>query len=53
MFDECYKKERFEVYEYWISVGMAIKNTFLNEINNINASQDELQKYILYNETSM
>ena len=31
MFDECYKKERFEVYEYWISIGMAIKNTFLNE----------------------
>ena len=31
MFDECYKKERFELYEYWISIGMAIKNTFLNE----------------------
>jgi phage/plasmid-associated DNA primase len=31
LFDECYKKERFELYEYWISVGMAIKNTFLNE----------------------
>ena len=31
LFDECYKKERFEIYEYWISVGMAIKNTFLNE----------------------
>ena len=31
MFDECYKKERFEVYEYWISIGMAIKNTFLND----------------------
>lgn len=31
MFDECYRKERFEVYEYWISIGMAIKNTFLNE----------------------
>jgi len=31
MFDECYRKERFEIYEYWISIGMAIKNTFLNE----------------------
>jgi phage/plasmid-associated DNA primase len=31
IFDECYKKERFELYEYWISVGMAIKNTFIND----------------------
>jgi len=31
MFDECYAQERFEVYEYWITVGMAIKNTFHNE----------------------
>ncbi len=31
MFDECYKKERFEGYDYWISIGMAIKNTFLND----------------------
>lgn len=31
MFDECYCKDRFEVYNYWISVGMAIKNTFQNE----------------------
>jgi hypothetical protein len=31
MFDECYSQERFEVYEYWITVGMAIKNTFHNE----------------------
>jgi phage/plasmid-associated DNA primase len=28
MFDECYKKERFEMYEYWYRVGMAIRNTF-------------------------
>ena len=25
------KIEEFELYEYWISIGMAIKNTFLNE----------------------
>ena len=31
MFDECYAQERFEIYEYWITVGMAIKNTFHNE----------------------
>lgn len=31
MFDECYAQERFEVYEYWITVGMAIKNTFNDE----------------------
>ena len=31
MFDNCYKQERFEVYEYWVSVGMAIKNTFDDE----------------------
>ena len=28
VFDECYKQERFDAYESWISVGMAIKNTF-------------------------
>jgi hypothetical protein len=31
MFDECYKKDRFEVYEYWLSIGMALKNTFSDE----------------------
>lgn len=31
MFDECYNQDRFEVYKYWISVGMAIKNTFSND----------------------
>jgi phage/plasmid-associated DNA primase len=31
IFDECYKPERFEVYQYWIEVGMAIKNTFKDE----------------------
>lgn len=31
MFDECYKQERFEIYDYWVSIGMAIRNTFLNE----------------------
>jgi len=36
MFDECYKQERFEVYDYWLSIGMALKNTFLNEIDAIN-----------------
>jgi len=28
MFDECYSQERFEIYEYWLSIGMALKNTF-------------------------
>ena len=31
MFDDCYKQERFDMYEYWVSVGMAIKNTFIDE----------------------
>lgn len=31
MFDECYKQERFDIYESWISVGMAIRNTFDND----------------------
>ena len=31
MFDECYSQQRFEEYEYWISVGMALKNTFKDE----------------------
>jgi len=31
MFDGCYKQERFDCYEYWMSVGMALKNTFPNE----------------------
>lgn len=31
MFDECYKQERFDSYESWISVGMALRNTFINE----------------------
>jgi phage/plasmid-associated DNA primase len=31
MFDECYKQERFETYEFWMSIGMAIKNTFSDE----------------------
>lgn len=31
MFDECYKQERFESYEYWLSVGMALKNTLEDE----------------------
>lgn len=28
IFDDCYKPKRFNEYEYWIRVGMAIKNTF-------------------------
>ena len=31
VFDDCYKKERFDEYESWISVGMALKNTFTDE----------------------
>ena len=31
IFDECYKQDRFDKYEYWITVGMAIKNTFKDE----------------------
>jgi phage/plasmid-associated DNA primase len=27
LFDECYKQERFNAYESWIAVGMALKNT--------------------------
>ena len=31
VFDECYKQHRFESYDTWISVGMALKNIFQNE----------------------
>ena len=31
IFDDCYSQERFDRYEYWVSVGMALKNTFKNE----------------------
>lgn len=31
MFDECYAQERFEIYDYWLSVGMALKNIFTND----------------------
>jgi phage/plasmid-associated DNA primase len=31
IFDNCYKPERFDEYNTWITVGMAIKNTFLDE----------------------
>jgi phage/plasmid-associated DNA primase len=31
IFDECYKQERFEMYEYWYRVGMAIRNTFSDD----------------------
>lgn len=28
IFDECYKQDRFDIYECWITIGMAIKNIF-------------------------
>ena len=28
IFDNCYSQERFEKYEYWMSVGMSLKNIF-------------------------
>jgi len=31
IFDNCYSQERFEMYEYWLSVGMALKNSFQND----------------------
>ena len=31
MFDKCYKQSRFEEYDSWISVGMALRNAFVNE----------------------
>ena len=27
LFDECYKQDRFEFYESWMSIGMALRNT--------------------------
>jgi phage/plasmid-associated DNA primase len=27
-FDECFKKERFDIYDIWINIGMSLKNTF-------------------------
>ena len=40
LFDECYKKHRFDTYDDWIKVGMAIKNT-INDIT-------EAQKLFIY-----
>lgn len=31
MFDNCYKQERFDVYDNWIAVCMAIRNTFFDD----------------------
>jgi len=31
LFDECYKEFRFNEYEIWLSVGMALKNSNLDE----------------------
>ena len=28
IFDDCYKKERFDDYNIWITIGMALNNTF-------------------------
>lgn len=30
-FDECFAQKRFDTYEYWMRVGMAIKNKFGND----------------------
>jgi hypothetical protein len=30
IFDLCYKQERFDAYEYWISIGMALNNIIDN-----------------------
>ena len=31
VFDDCYKKDRFDEYESWITVGMALKNSFTDD----------------------
>ena len=31
IFDDCYKQERFDEYNNWVSVGMAIRNAFTDE----------------------
>lgn len=31
MFDECYENKRFDEYEYWCNIMMALKNTFGEE----------------------
>lgn len=28
LFDKCYKQKRFDTYEYWIVIGMALKNIY-------------------------
>ena len=28
LFDKCYLSKRYEEYQYWVNIGMAIKNTF-------------------------
>lgn len=30
IFDECYNQNRFEAYEFWVKVGMAINNSFID-----------------------
>ena len=41
LFDECFSSNRFNTYENWMKVGMAIKNTISNQ-------EDALQLYIYY-----
>lgn len=54
MFDECYKQDRFEEYQYWINVGMALKNTFIDEnkaFEIFNYYSSKGSKYEGYNQT--
>ena len=41
LFDECFMPVRFNTYDNWMKIGMAIKNTIINQ-------DDALQLYIYY-----
>jgi len=53
VFDDCYKKERFDEYQCWITVGMALKNSFADEdaINLFDYFSSKGQKYEGYEKT--
>jgi len=53
VFDDCYKPDRFDEYESWMTVGMALKNTFTEEdaLDLFNYFSSKGKKYEGYEKT--
>lgn len=52
-FDECYKPERFNEYNNWINIGMAIKNHFGDSKMDLNLYDYISKKSSKYNKTDV